>query len=307
MTEDVVRYEAPADFSLTVHRSPGTVIEEARQAAAELQKVVAQKKRPVIINNEQYLEFEDWQTVAKFYGVTAKIRSTQYVQYGDAVGFEATADAVHIKTGQAISTAESMCLNDESKWKDRDLFQLKSMAQTRAAAKALRNVFAWVVVLAGYNPTPAEDMTGTETVNGKQPIQQPKAKGPAPAGNGKELTAREKLMLELAQYCPDPTKRSAVLKELSVFTTEQNKERWLGLNDISNPKTSEKWIGKTLGKLRDRIAEEKAKAPPANVPADCPKDPSQCNHSKWGADSEIYCQDTTKRCAYTGGGDDVPL
>jgi len=32
------------------------------------------------------------------------------------------------------------------------------MAQTRAGAKALRNVLAWVVVLAGYRPTPAEEL-----------------------------------------------------------------------------------------------------------------------------------------------------
>jgi hypothetical protein len=36
-------------------------------------------------------------------------------------------------------------------------FQLRSMAQTRAVSKALRNVLAWVVVLAGYNPTPPEE------------------------------------------------------------------------------------------------------------------------------------------------------
>ena len=32
--------------------------------------------------------------------------------------------------------------------------------QTRACAKALRNVLSWVVVLAGYRPTPAEEMDG---------------------------------------------------------------------------------------------------------------------------------------------------
>src|SRR3990167_510149 len=33
------------------------------------------------------------------------------------------------------------------------------MAQTRAGAKALRNRLSWVVVLAGYKSTPAEEMT----------------------------------------------------------------------------------------------------------------------------------------------------
>lgn len=38
------------------------------------------------------------------------------------------------------------------------LFQLLSMAQTRAESKALRNVLSSVVVMAGYSPTPAEEM-----------------------------------------------------------------------------------------------------------------------------------------------------
>jgi len=40
------------------------------------------------------------------------------------------------------------------------LFQLESMSQTRAQAKALRSCFAWVVVLAGFAATPAEEMDG---------------------------------------------------------------------------------------------------------------------------------------------------
>jgi hypothetical protein len=53
-------------------------------------------------------------------------------------------------------------MDDESKWSDKPLYQLRSMAQTRAQAKALRGVLAWVAVLAGYNPTPAEEMDGVK-------------------------------------------------------------------------------------------------------------------------------------------------
>jgi len=49
---------------------------------------------------------------------------------------------------------------------------LSSMAQTRAGAKALRNRFAWVVVLAGYRPTPAEEMPTDDTTVQKQSQQQ---------------------------------------------------------------------------------------------------------------------------------------
>lgn len=48
------------------------------------------------------------------------------------------------------------------------LFQLRSMAQTRAIAKALSNVLRWVPVLAGYKGTPAEEMSGA-TAEAREP------------------------------------------------------------------------------------------------------------------------------------------
>lgn len=188
---------------VAVIRPPELILAEAKKAAVALTDVLKKKKKPVIMNGEQYLEFEDWQTVAKFYGITAKVKSTNYIQYGEVCGFEARAVALN-REGQEISAADAMCLNDEDNWSKRakyewkdgrriktgeenvPLFQLRSMAQTRACAKALRNVLAWVVVLAGYKPTPAEEMTGRELDQRKkadtvQPSSQPPAQSlPAP-------------------------------------------------------------------------------------------------------------------------------
>ena len=150
------------DTSLTLAGAPTEVLEEARKAAVALTSVIESKPKKVQFNGKTYLQFEDWQTLGRFYGVTSIGRSTKYVEFGDGDskvrGFEAQADALLVHGNQVISSAEAMCLNDERNWKDKPLFQLKSMAQTRACAKALRNVLAWVVVLAGYAPTPAEEM-----------------------------------------------------------------------------------------------------------------------------------------------------
>lgn len=150
----------PMQADVAIHRPPAKVLEEARQAAQALTDVISKKAKPVKFNNEIYLEFEDWQTVGRFYGITAKVRDTKFVQYDKTSGFEASADALLVSTGQVISSADAMCLNDEPNWSKKPMFQLRSMAQTRACAKSLRNVLAWVVVLAGYKPTPAEEMDG---------------------------------------------------------------------------------------------------------------------------------------------------
>jgi len=194
--------------SLDIEQAPEEVLRAASDAAKALQRVVAGKKNPVIFNKEQYLEFEDWQTLGKFYGVVVRIVKTTFIEFGAIQGWEATAEAVHVATGRIISSADAMCLNDEEKWRSRTkyewhyvkksggtsvedpgreeiiwekgtdgksrprkvkvhvgeetvpMFQLRSMCQTRAGSKCLRNCFAWVAVLAGYKPTPAEEMDG---------------------------------------------------------------------------------------------------------------------------------------------------
>lgn len=168
--------QQPMD-ALAINRAPELVLEEARKAARALTDVIEKKDKKLVFNGKTYLQFEDWQTLGRFYGVTAIVRSTKFVEYGEGdekvKGFESVCEALLVHTNQVISSAEAMCLNDEPNWRSKPLFQLKSMAQTRACAKALRNVLAWVVVLAGYAPTPAEEMD--QESNG-QHVQSPQRK-----------------------------------------------------------------------------------------------------------------------------------
>jgi len=147
-----------ANHDLNIARPPDVVLKEAREAAKALQNVIETKEKKVVLNGKTYLTFEDWQTVGRFYGISVGVESTKYIEYGDVKGFESRAYALVAATGVHVSAAEGMCLNDEQNWKNKPLFQLRSMAQTRACAKALRNVLAFVPVLAGYEPTPAEEM-----------------------------------------------------------------------------------------------------------------------------------------------------
>lgn len=134
----------------------------AQKSSSALMEVMKQKPKKVIINGEQYLEFEDWQTVGRFYGASVGTEWTKPImkenEEGKEIihGYEARS---YVKmNGVEISTAENMCTRDEKLWSKRDDYALRSMAQTRASAKALRNVFAWVVVLAGFRATPSEEM-----------------------------------------------------------------------------------------------------------------------------------------------------
>lgn len=162
--------------------APGVVVDQATEAAKALQRVLDGKKKKVIVNGERYLEFEDWQTLGRFYGVTVgATETTEIWREGKLLGF--SAKAIAWQQGDQVSAAEASCLRDERNWTDKPEFQLKSMAQTRACAKALRNVLAWVAVLAGYKPTPAEEMTGNE--NNYQSSKKEDMEIPNDTGNGK--------------------------------------------------------------------------------------------------------------------------
>ena len=73
------------------------------------------------------------------------------------------------------------------------LFQLESMSQTRAMAKALRSCYAWVVVLAGYATTPVEEMEGIIDVEPEQITEEK----PEPQPEKEPSSTTEKLQGEI--------------------------------------------------------------------------------------------------------------
>jgi hypothetical protein len=160
IAEDALVVAPPPQLAL--QRAPEVILQEAAKAAQALKDVIERKPNKVVINGKTFLTFEDWQTLGRFYGVTVAARVTNYLEQGRARGYECHAEAIRAD-GQVIGAAQAMCMDDESKWSDKPLYQLRSMAQTRAQAKALRGVLAWVAVLAGYNPTPAEEMDGVKS------------------------------------------------------------------------------------------------------------------------------------------------
>jgi hypothetical protein len=70
---------------------------------------------------------------------------------------------VEVRTpdGTIVGSAEAMCSRGESTWRDRDEYAVRSMAETRAESRAYRRAIGWIVSLAKYNPTPAEELGHT--------------------------------------------------------------------------------------------------------------------------------------------------
>ncbi len=103
--------------------APELVLENARTAAKALQDVISHKKNPVIMNGEQYLEYEDWQLCGQFYGYAVKTGDAVPVEVGGVKGAKAHADLINLKTGFIVGGADAYCLRDEDRWNTRPKYE----------------------------------------------------------------------------------------------------------------------------------------------------------------------------------------
>jgi hypothetical protein len=149
----------PSTEEAIVHQTPNAVINEAQGMATALYHVVEKQHLYMDIGGKKYLQLEAWQLLGKFCNVHGLVEEVQPVEYFGAKGFEARA-VVRDNKGVVIAAAEAVCMSDEENWKGKPLFQLKSMAQTRSLSKAYRSSLSFIVSIAGYAATPAEEMQG---------------------------------------------------------------------------------------------------------------------------------------------------
>ena len=164
MTTDLV----PIEAAVIPWLDPEAAVMEAERAATVFKDVIERRRAQLItkIAGRDHVRIEGWLTLGTLAAVLFRGPVTPYVVWvrpvgnadGEPIGYEARAEA---RCGDRVMTAaEAECLFNESNWKGKDDFAVRSMAQTRACSKALAFALRWVMVLAGYEGTPAEEMIG---------------------------------------------------------------------------------------------------------------------------------------------------
>jgi hypothetical protein len=145
--------------------SPRALVTAATDVAKCLSDVIRQGGLSCKISGREYVRCEGWTTLAAILGVVP--REVDTVEEEGV--FLATVELVRISDGQVVTRASAECgspdeLDRSGKplWASRPRYARRSMAQTRATGKACRLAFSWVMALAGYEPTPAEEMPDQE-------------------------------------------------------------------------------------------------------------------------------------------------
>ena len=135
--------------------NPAELINAASVVANQLKQVVIQAHLAQNIQGKEYVKVEGWTTLGMLLGLLPREISTVQKEDGSYVSTVAFCRA----DGSIVTQASAECGDEtDGKWAQRPPYARRSMAQTRATGKAARLAFSWIMALAGYAPTPAEEM-----------------------------------------------------------------------------------------------------------------------------------------------------
>ncbi len=169
---------APPPPALFKTDDPVEVIEKATAVADALKDVLRKQGLVSTISGRSFVKVEGWTLLGSMLGVNAVCTGTETLPEG---GYRATVEA-RMADGRVVGSADAACTRTEKTWKNRDDYALLSMAQTRATSKALRIPLGFVVTLAGFEATPADEIPGPDASAMAEPASNAPF-GPAATGN----------------------------------------------------------------------------------------------------------------------------
>ncbi len=147
-------------------------IKVASDIATQLAKIIKDKGLSTVFEGKDYVWCTGWTTMGALLPCMVTPRTVETKEIGEG-RFWGKVELVC--NGKVIGGAESEASVDEgkgvlnrrgepSKGKFKTPAAARSMAQTRATSKAFRLAFAWIMVLAGYQELPAEELNGMLTM-----------------------------------------------------------------------------------------------------------------------------------------------
>lgn len=225
--------ERPAQLGVLAMAGPAEVLEKAAEVATALAKVITDRRLSVAIKGKNYVMCEGWTTLGAMLGVAT--REVETIEAAATPGeFVSVVEAIRTSDGLPVGRASASCGPDEKEWGGRSRQARRSMAQTRAAGKAMRLLFSWVMNLAGYAVTPWEEIEG-ELMPPEHPNPQHDTAAPKAAPRNDRVTASQidelaKLWKayvhqgdggtkeQFATYCREVCKSTAYFEKLTAWT-----------------------------------------------------------------------------------------
>lgn len=146
-------------------------LNEIKQTANKLKAFVVEQGLFTNIQGKNFVHVEGWQFAGASLGIQPVVKEVTNLNplgENDEVKWQASVELY--RGDQLVGAGVAICSNKERGKKSFDEYAIISMAQTRAISKAYRNSIGWIMKLAGYETTPAEEMdNGTGNKNTDKP------------------------------------------------------------------------------------------------------------------------------------------
>lgn len=131
--------------------------------ATDLKKMVVENKLYTQIQGKNYINVEGWQIAGAFIGIVPVVEKVENLSTDKEFKYRAEV-SLRNKAGEVVGGGMAVCTNKEPGKTRFAEYAIASMAQTRAVGKAYRLSIGWLLKVAGYETTPAEEM---EVINGE--------------------------------------------------------------------------------------------------------------------------------------------
>lgn len=247
---------------------------ETMHLAQDLARFIKENKLFHHIQGKAYVNVEGWQYAGARLGILPVIEELIKVPTDtDEVKYQAQVKLYNLKSqvegqAQVIGSGFAICSNRENGKRHYQEFAIASMAQTRAIGKAYRNILAWIIRAAGYEPTPAEEMdymskSSAKNKNSKPTVEPTKTNANTESSDAAETTDRPPVNrppVNRDLVSRDPaTKKLATVKQKTelllllnnkVITNEEKNKMIENINSLDSDRAT-----KSIAKLKKVIEE----------------------------------------------------
>lgn len=156
--------------------------------ATNLKEIIVQNQLFTNIQGKNYVNVEGWQAAGAFTGIFPMVDKVENLS--DGVNYKYRAEvSLYDGNGNRVGSGMAICSNSEPGKTKFAEYAVASMAQTRAIGKAFRMKLGWLLKIAGYETTPAEEMDAVEAEATQGAMDEVKL--------AKEKLAQAKDMMEL--------------------------------------------------------------------------------------------------------------
>lgn len=126
--------------------------------AQTLKQVIVEQRLYTNIQGKNYALVEAWQFAGGALKALPVVTELTDLSDDKQIKYRAVVEIRRLDNANVIASGFAICTNKEKGKQYFDEYAIASMAQTRAIGKAYRTAFGWLMKLAGYEATPAEEM-----------------------------------------------------------------------------------------------------------------------------------------------------